>query len=176
MQRRKLLIGLGAVTAGGIAALGTGALSSSEVDRNLTAEVVGDGGAYITLEATSKYAEISEGGQLFLHFDDETEDAGDGVGSGLNQDSVNRFDGVFEISAKTGSNPDLDVWLSDTHDRLRFYWTGSGDYASGGNPRQINSDGTQSVSVGVEIDLEDYEQQGEIFTGEDDFTIHAETV
>ncbi|MFB6103925.1 MAG: DUF1102 domain-containing protein [Halobacteriaceae archaeon] len=176
MKRRKLLIGLGAVTAGGIAALGTGALSSSEVDRNLTAEVVGDGSAYLTLEATSNYAEISDGGQLFLHFDEHTDGAGDGTGMGLNQDSVNRFDGVFELSARTGDVPDLEIWFEDSLAKLRFYWSDSGAYADSTNKRQINSDGSQSLSIGVEIDLEDYEQTGDIFTGEDDFTIHAESV
>lgn len=176
MQRRKLLIGLGAVTAGGIAALGTGALSSSEVDRNLTAEVVGDGGAYITLEANQPYAEITDGGQLYLHFDENTQGAdGETTGTGLNQDSINHFDDVFTISAKTATNPELEVWLSDTHDRLRFYWDEPGDWASGGNPKTIDSNGGETVAVGVEINLDDYEQQGDIFTGDDDFTIHAET-
>lgn len=177
MQRRKLLIGLGAVTAGGIAALGTGALSSSEVDRNLTAQVVGDGSAYLTLNATSDYAEISDGGQLFLHFDEDTDGAGEeGTGSGLNQDSVNRFDDVFSISANTGDNPTLAVWLDESLDRLRLYWSDNGNYATKGNQRTIDSNGEQSLSVGVEINLDDYEQTGDIFTGEDDFTIHAESV
>lgn len=176
MQRRKLLIGLGAVTAGGIAALGTGALSSTEVDRNLTAQVVGDGSAYLKLISESDYSEISNGGQLFLHFDDETEGAGDdGTGEGLNQDSVNRFDDVFRIAAQTGDNPTLEVWLSDSHPRLRFYWE-DGSYATSSNTRTIASDGTEELQVGVEIDLEDYEQTGDIFTSDDDFTIHAESV
>lgn len=175
MQRRKLLIGLGAVTAGGIAALGTGALSSTEVDRNLTAQVVGDGSAYLRLTSESDYSEISDGGQLFLHFDDETEGAGDGtVGTGLNQDSVNKFDDVFRIAATTGDNPTLNVWLSESHPRLRFYWSDTDETASSANKRQIASDGSDVLKVGVEIDLEDYEQTGEIFQSDDDFTIHAE--
>lgn len=186
VQRRKLLIGLGAAGAGAVTAFGTGALTSSRVDRNVTAEVVGDGSAYIVLRAWSQYAEVVEG-QLVLHFDDEssdTENPGPTDAEGLNQDSVNTFDDVFRIAANTAGSPKLRVWIEDPYERLSFYWSGG---LGAGNPNQgetateengviLSTDGNTNVNVGVKIDLDDYESTNEIFTGEDDVKIHAERV
>lgn len=186
VQRRKLLIGLGAVGAGAVTAFGTGALTSSRVDRNITAEVVGDGSAYIVLRAWSQYAEVSNG-QLYLHFDDETSDTdnpGPADAEGLNQDSVNTFDDVFRISANTAGAPNLKLWIEDPYDRLSFYWSSG---LGAGNPNLdqpateengviLSTDANTNVNVGLEIDLNNVESTGEIFTDEDDVKIHAEQV
>lgn len=186
VQRRKLLIGLGAVGAGAITAFGTGALTSSRVDRNITAEVVGDGSAYIVLRAWGQYAEVVDG-QLVLHFDDQADDTdnpGPTDAEGLNQDSVNTFDDVFRISANTAGSPNLKIWIEDPYDALSFYWSSGlgagnpnlGESATEANGVILSTDGNTNVDVGVEIDLDDHETTGEIFTGDDDVVIHAERV
>ena len=79
MKRRNFIAGLGALSAGGAAALGTGAFSSVEAERDVSVELADDANAYLALEATSDYAEANEDGMLELDFGD-LEDHGDGVG------------------------------------------------------------------------------------------------
>ena len=79
MKRRNFIVGLGALSAGGAAALGTGAFSSVEAERDVSVELADDADAYLALEATSDYAEENENGVLELEFGD-LEDHGDGVG------------------------------------------------------------------------------------------------
>ena len=79
MQRRNFIAGLGALSAGGAAAIGTGAFSSVEAQRDVSVELADDADAYLAIEATSDYAEENEDGVLELEFGD-LEEGGDGVG------------------------------------------------------------------------------------------------
>lgn len=102
MQRRKLLIGLGALSAGGAAAAGTGAFTSVEADRDVMVDVAGDASAFLSLSAATdesgdelpngEYATENEDGTLELDFT-ETEEGGDG----LNPESVTVARNVFEV-------------------------------------------------------------------------------
>jgi hypothetical protein len=103
MQRRKFLIGMGSLAAGGAAAMGTGAFASVEATRSVNVNVADDANAYLGLHDTSAYAEKS-GKQLVLNFDDN----GNG-GMGINADSVSTFDGVFKMT-NNGPN-DLDITI-----------------------------------------------------------------
>ena len=103
MQRRKFLVGMGSLTAGGAAAIGTGAFASVEATRTVNVNVAGDESAYLGLEDTSPYADLS-GKQLVLNFDDN----GSG-GEGINADSVTTFDGVFQM-VNNGPN-ELDITI-----------------------------------------------------------------
>jgi hypothetical protein len=98
MNRRKLLIGLGAAAgAGGV--LGSGAFTSVTANRTAKVEVVDDASAYLALESTSEpngaYADGS-GDQLELDFSSDNET--DKGGKGLGDDSVYTFDDVFKIT------------------------------------------------------------------------------
>jgi len=106
MQRRKFLIGAGSLAAGGAAVVGTGAFASVEATRTVNVSVVGDESAYLGLNETSPYAEVS-GNQLVLTFANN----GNG-GEGVNVDSVTTFDGVFEMT-NNGPN-DLDITIDKT--------------------------------------------------------------
>jgi len=103
MQRRKFIVGLGSLAAGGAAAMGTGAFASVEATRSVGVTVAGDSSAYLGLEDTSPYAEIN-GKQLSLNFA-----ANDNNGDGINADSVSTFDGVFRMT-NNGPN-ELDVTI-----------------------------------------------------------------
>ena len=129
MQRRKFIAGIGSLAAGGAAAVGTGAFASVEATRSVSVNVSGDESAYLGLNETSPYAEMS-GKQLQLNFDDN----GNG-GKGINADSVSTFDGVFKM-VNNGPN-DLDITIDKTGlanpDRWHFvpkevYDEYSGDY------------------------------------------------
>ena len=103
MDRRKFVIGMGSLAAGGAAAMGTGAFASVEATRSVNVNVAGDGSAYLGLIDTSPYAETN-GKQMQLNF------AGNGDGgSGINADSVSTFDGVFKM-VNNGPN-ELDITI-----------------------------------------------------------------
>lgn len=76
MQRRKFLIGMGALTAGSAAAMGTGAFTEVIAQREISINVVGDGSAYLRLAA-----EDSPNGNEYV------DESGDAIS--LNFDSVN---------------------------------------------------------------------------------------
>ena len=50
MERRKFLIGMGSMAAGGAAAIGTGAVETISTDRELSVDVAGDGAAFLGLD------------------------------------------------------------------------------------------------------------------------------
>jgi hypothetical protein len=95
MERRKFVIGLGSLVAGGAAATGTGAFTSFSGERDLTVEVAEDGSGYVGLEPGSSpnadaYASSSE---LSIEIGDNSNN-----GTGVNVDSHTRFDDVFRIT------------------------------------------------------------------------------
>jgi hypothetical protein len=170
MDRRKFVIGVGSLAAGGAAAMGTGAFASVEATRSVSVNVAGDGSAYLGLEDTSPYAETN-GKQMELNFANN----GNG-GSGINADSVSTFDGVFRM---VNNGPeDLDITIDKSGltnpDRWHFVpkevyeeysgnypedsffpsWDDFGGYettnASGGGLQSGNS-----TLVGVAIDARD---------------------
>lgn len=142
MQRRKFLIGIGAVTAGSAATVGTGAFTSATVKgRSVNVSTTGDGSAYVQLNAdhsgaNSKYASYDSNGKLQLDF------------GSLNQNSSFSFDHVFEI--KNQGTQSVDVHISnDTSSGINFYW-GDGSSAEDASNAKTIAVG-ESLTVGVEI-------------------------
>ncbi|WP_227131107.1 hypothetical protein [Halorubellus salinus] len=170
MDRRKFMLGLGSLAAGGAAAIGTGAFASVEATRTVTVDVVGDQSAYLGLNEDSPYA-ANVGKQLQLNFGPNNNG-----GQGVNADAVTTFDGVFRMT-NNGPN-DLDITIdksglaypnrwhfvpkevyeeySGTYPEDSFYpsWDDFGGYdttnASGGG-----LDSGNSTLVGVAIDTRD---------------------
>ena len=99
MERRKFLIGTGSLAAGGAAALGSGAFSSVEADRDISVEVAGDANAFLGIEPAGEgnddYVEgDGTDGTIGLNFDDP-----DGVnGEGINDRALTVFDNVLTIT------------------------------------------------------------------------------
>ena len=184
MQRRKFLATVGSLAAGGAAAMGTGALSATEANRNLSGEVVGDQRAYLKLRPGAaggdgnSWAVEYDGPQISLSFDG----AEDVAGKGLNADAVNYFDQVFNI--RHAGEDKLDIYLTSEYERVSFYRINNGDRKSlmgAGNareltPQDISGDGAglSNLYVGVKIDLTGVTDTGEVFKGDNDFTVHAE--
>lgn len=79
MKRRQLLAGIGALAAGGSAALGTGAFTAASADRDVSVTVAGDASAYVALESQSEYA-IQTANGLKLDFSQTVSGGGSGVG------------------------------------------------------------------------------------------------
>jgi len=181
MERRKFIIGAGALLSGSAAAVGTGALSEADVERTATGEIVGDKDAYISLRPYGENSEFAtmENGQLALDFSDGGDSAplntnGKSTGLGLNADSVNYFDGVFRISANDNGG-EMDVWLESDTPRLEFYWSSKKTGATTkANAVTLSTGGNTNVDVGVKIDLDDVDRPQTVLYNNDNFTIHAD--
>lgn len=92
MQRRKFLVGLGSLAAGGAAAMGTGAFSRLEADRDISVEVVSDANAFLGVEQAAATSDSNYNGgnepyvesqgspsKIALNFDDPSGVSGSGI-------------------------------------------------------------------------------------------------
>lgn len=133
MNRRNVLVGLGTIVAGGGAALGTGAFSSVEADRQADFSVTNDGTALLGLSGDGSYV---------------TEDDTGGAGSAtiqfgftdLNDDAVSTFENILTITNQTSDSSDKNVYISD-----------DGTVTSGGVIDFVVSDGSANGSPGSSI-------------------------
>jgi len=176
MERRKFIIGAGALATGSAAAVGTGAFSSVEADRNLTVEVDNDTEGFLGLEAAddTPYVEEDDHGRIEFDFSD----------SGFNPDSITQFDPLFTMT-NNGSNTvqpfmdlevesfdagDTGVSAEDIEDSIIFYakevtLTGIGptdredftgeDADPGRGGVTYNHSSGQEVEWGLEVDFTD---------------------
>lgn len=109
MNRRNVLVGLGTIVAGGGAALGTGAFSSVEAQRNVNVNVEGDGSGLLGLlsdDATYSQRSSTTDGMLELTFDD-----GDGS-VGFNLNATTTFDPLFGVENNGGNS--VGVYITST--------------------------------------------------------------
>jgi len=178
MERRKFVIGLGSLAAGGAAATGTGAFSSVQANRDIDVEVAGDASAYLQLKAPDNNLENGayangpneSGNQLTLTFDSS---ATSNSGSGINADAISRFDEVFKVINEGTQEVNLhigDEGLSqEAQDRIVFYTTEQGgrqkledgEPDTGGNGTQkigVPVGAGQNKTVGVAIDTREVEK------------------
>lgn len=135
MQRRKFIIGTGALMAGGAAAIGTGAYSAAEMDRNADIDVVNDANGLLALVpgdgADGRVYESENPGELTIDF---TSSQG---GQGVNVDSRYQV-GVF--SQKGWATPDGALQVEPYEPAFRI----------------VNNDTAEhTIDVGYECDAED---------------------
>ncbi|WP_249269066.1 hypothetical protein [Halorubrum sp. Hd13] len=97
MERRKFVIGLGALASGAAAATGTGAFTAAELDgREANIGVVNDSNGLIGLQSgTSEYVTNSggSGNELMIDFDPDDD------GTGINPDSTYQVGGLGEFDS-----------------------------------------------------------------------------
>ena len=105
MERRKFMIGIGSLAAGGAAAMGTGAFETQEANRQLRVKVKRDQNGAIQLLPIGDFAQ--EGGTnartLSLKFDQQ------------NDDALTEYGPQFRIGNKGGNaqpNEDFEVWIT----------------------------------------------------------------
>lgn len=159
MNRRQLLVGLGATAAGGGAAIGTGAFTSVSADRDVSVAVANENNAYLGIEpsppsspnSTFATQDASTSNQIGLNFDDSGNS-----GSGVGLSSTYNFDDVFRITNQ--GTQTIYVWANfsggDLGDDDIWFYPDSND------DRRLN-DGTNSVvtvptgetiNMGVHVD------------------------
>lgn len=167
MNRRQFVIGLGATAAGGGAALGTGAFTSVDADRDASVAVAEEDEAYLRIEPTPNTANgafaedtsASDGKQLFLDFNDSIPNRNS---QGVGQSSVYEFDDVFRITNQGTQDVYVNVTDVTTHggDTLvRFYIRdGSGNrqfITPGSNDLEVTVGSTENIGVYIDTAEED---------------------
>jgi hypothetical protein len=165
MERRKFVIGAGALLTGSTAAIGTGAISEmSSGGRSVTVQVVDDSSAYVQLEPAGSRDEDNMNGHYAEQTGDTLEidvaDAPNAFGDGVNPDSTYYIDNVFTIgndtdngSAGGGPNDTLEFWISkNTANRVSFYWGGDPSDGAQGPNNKRGANPSDGVTVGLAID------------------------
>jgi hypothetical protein len=199
MQRRKFVVGLGSLAAGSATALGTGALTDTAMERGVRGRVAGDQNGFVQISPIGSYngnhiSFDSTTGEMYLDFGN----IGSGTGKGLNADSLNRFDKVFNVSVPNHSGNavhDYAVWVDSPSDRLNFYVDSQQanyieslqdgkDHAVLDPVNKDTSSGSgewNPVPVGIEVDLRDTSPRvnkgddlTQLFDEEDEYVLHVD--
>ena len=175
MERRKFIIGAGALATGSAAAVGTGAFSSVEANRDVNVDVTGDASAYLGLIPTSAYAQNPSGSsEIRLNFNDDSDPAGGG--EGLNADGITTFNSVFEIQNQGDNSVRIGIDKSGLANPGRWHFVPKDEYDSEFYPNFDQGPGGLAIGTGnstkisVQVDT----------TGIDDLaggaiTIHADS-
>jgi hypothetical protein len=99
MDRRKFLVGMGSLAAGGAAVMGTGAFTSVKADRSITVQTAGDASAYLKLEPqpsspnANAHVETNPNGTIKINVADTS--AG---GSGVNKNAYTVIRDLIKIT------------------------------------------------------------------------------
>lgn len=139
MKRRKLLLGLGTVAAGGTAIASSGAFSKVEAEKQLSIAIAEDRDAFLALEATDStnseaFVETTGNGNIVIDISDN-EQAG-----GVNRGSVTVLDSLLRVCNQGTEEttfyihspddeafaPGVSATTRDGTDRLQLY-VGNGD-------------------------------------------------
>lgn len=151
MNRRNVLIGLGAIAVGGGAAVSTGAFSSVEADRTVSVTTAGDASALLGLSTlNTSIANINQG-TISLDF------GSIGGSTGINYNAVTEWIDVFRIT--NNGEDDVTVHLTqgpsapaalliETGDGVFFYDSDGSASESAGDPVfefYLRATGTDSV-------------------------------
>jgi hypothetical protein len=189
VKRRKFMIGAGSLLAGGAAAMGTGAVTESEVDRGLSGQVAGDHNGYIYIRpgyANGQHVTTNGDGTVSLDFGSMS-----GGGDGLNPDSTNYFDGLFRVGVNDedqipGGDPEYDLWITENTNADRaidFYRSGNpnNSLVGPGNKQAVENEFHEDMEIGVCIDLQgenmaESDSLSDLFGADASFTIHIERV
>ena len=152
MQRRKFVVGLGALASGSAAAVGTGAFTSVEADRQVDVQVASDANAYLSLDnsgaSNDAYFDAS-GDEYAVDF----ADSGNG-GTGVNPNADTVAESVFTIENQ--GTQEVTVSLSGSSD---ISVQGQGTEVSAPSSDGINASldddaGDATLGVGESIDVD----------------------
>ena len=134
MERRKFVVGLGALASGSAAAIGTGAFDSVEADRTAEVNVAADNDAYLRLSGDGDFvSEDGDSGELSFDFGGDSTDKG---GEGFNE------------RAETVVSDVITVENQGTQDVTDVGFGSAGTYSTTLNLE----DGDSSAEVTLEID------------------------
>jgi hypothetical protein len=178
MERRKLLISIGALGAGGAAAFGTEAFTSIEAERSVDVSVAGDSSAYLAFQAldssnANDYVSTEGDDTIAIDLDGD----GGAGGSGVNQDAITQVEDLFKI-VNQGTQP-TSVYFEDDSDAVTFRVTRSTNTSTNGSNGQslegannsVELDVGEQVVVGLTIDTLNNDVSGSLL---DTVTVYAD--
>ena len=111
MNRRNVLIGLGAVAAGGGAVLGTGAFSQVSAARTVSVSTEGDASGFLGLNGDEKYVtDDSSDGALTIDLGKATSD------EGFNQEARTVVEGIVTATNNAAEEKSIDVGFDNGTD------------------------------------------------------------
>lgn len=154
MERRQFIAGVGAVTTGGSALIGSGAFSRVESQRHVTVQTAHDRDAYVELNVITG----SDNSTNFVDFDDNGHleidlEFGSQNGDGANSNSHTWWDDLFKICNR--GKADADVYVADTEgvgmdDAEIAFYTGSASGSDGddGIKSIVGQHNDQTVPLG----------------------------
>lgn len=130
MNRRNFVIGLGALSAGGAATVGSGAFSTADVNRDVTIETAGDDDALLALRPEDdEFAELDADDNLALSFTENTEG-----GEGVAPDSTYFFADVFSVENQGTQEVDQVQQVFEDPDDVAFVIARSHPFPSSSPP------------------------------------------
>ncbi|WP_123124404.1 right-handed parallel beta-helix repeat-containing protein [Halosegnis longus] len=141
MERRKFIIGAGALGAGISTAIGTGAFTSVEAERSFSVATAGDAEAYLRMTAAD-----SPNAQYV----DEQSDTLSVTLDSLNENAVTTVDDLFLLQNE--GTQAISVYLTDSSDAVTFEADGSSVEGVDGAVRLGVG---ESVTVDIEVDTTD---------------------
>jgi hypothetical protein len=104
MERRKFVLGVGALAAGGAAAVGSGAFTSVQAERDITVDTANDANAYVGIAPyngpNGQYASVNNDGTVSLDFTSNDNDSD----TGLNAQAKVNIENVLQIT-NNGTDP-----------------------------------------------------------------------
>ena len=162
MKRRQLLAGLGALAAGGTAAVGTGAFTSVEASRTVTVTVEDDAAAYLSLASfkageSENYGFVTQqGAGIAIDINDVSgvQDPANGVGL----DSVYEFDKLFEVENQGTQEIQFEIETLEDDDftpstsglTVEFYPGSDASSPLDSNPITLGTGEAQNIGLRVE--------------------------
>ncbi|WP_225332881.1 hypothetical protein [Halomicrobium urmianum] len=115
MDRRQFVASLGVLAGGGAAAMGTGAFSSVQAERDVSVSVEDDSSAYLAIRPTDEpngnYADDTGNGELAIDLTGDNGNVGNGIagGEGLNANGLTSMADVFEVVNQGTQTVELEV-------------------------------------------------------------------
>jgi hypothetical protein len=198
MERRKFIIGAGAIAAGSAAAVGTGAFTSVDAQRDVTVNVADDADALLAMERTdhpnSAYAVKNDDGTIGINVSDDgnwNHDNDDAeysfAGDGVNKEAYTNILHIFVLTNQgtqpvqidvtgighdIGSGPNFPgvdmVATENASDTIPDGGTDDSSSLSDGNSQPVLEPG-ESIDVGLWIST-----HVDDWDGDYDVTIHAD--
>ena len=160
MQRRKFVIGAGALATGSAAAFGTGAFDSVEAEREVDVNIEGDAAAYLGITGDDVFVgDDSDDSELTIDLGGP--DTGNG-GEGFNANAITEVSDVITLTNQSSDGNNIEITeLDQPDDAIEF---------------ELSDDITLTPgdSVGVDVTVDDLDQEVPDEPG--DLSIEAESV
>jgi len=148
MQRRKFVIGMGALASGAAAGIGTGAFDTVEAERAVSVSTTGDASAYLGLTGDDDYVTDNSDGDSMLTIDlGGPSNSDENLGSGFNKNAETTVHKVVTITNQGTQPVSISVNNNDVQPAINF-WVSAED--SGNDPNDLAAG--EKVYLNVTVD------------------------